>query len=222
MDRQIVDAFNMTVTADITESQALDDDAAQLLNSGNACKKQLTETAEELEKMNTVWRVTKDVYDKNVSNLETALNEAETKYNKKFDRHREKKMIRKVYLEDDIEIKTSGDLKRVAAKIKQEKEVEIKLREEERSKSDYNPLEDERRIQGKAWRRVAKEWVDHDGDTSGLEAQSFDACSNLSTELILLNDEHAEMIRLRALVISLEKQLEGKGFDASPWEIKIN
>ena len=85
--------------------------------------------------------------------------------------------------------------------------MEIKLREEERNKSEtYDPLKDEKRIQGKAWRRVPKdsEWKDSD-DTSGLEVQSFDACSDLSTELILLNDDHAELIRLRAHVINLEK-----------------
>ena len=41
-----------------------------------------------------------EIYQKNIGNLEKAHKEAEVKYNKKFTRHRNKKVFRKVFLED--------------------------------------------------------------------------------------------------------------------------
>ena len=120
-------------------------------------------------------------------------------------------------------------MKKRSTSVREKREEKRKLRLEKRSKEDYNPLTDEERVQGKEWRRKAKEaeWETKDdyGFTSSHEAKSFSGCSCLSTELILFNEEHKvitnlkiEIERLNLIIARLNK---GEDCDHTHYENDI-
>jgi hypothetical protein len=217
------------ITADISDSQALDDDFSKFIMEAFA-KRDLDTDSQTVSKLQESWRIRIENLQDNLRRLEEHLGDSEAQTIRRFSRKTSKssrvmKVAKKFQEDERKKVDDQQERERLQEEQLQAARKEHKLKMsghwQDHAGKRYDELKDPERHMEKIYRQSKKKWDEKDilGYTSGemyTEQGRYQYYLNLEpikTDLIILNfnDELDEIERLNIIILELREKLSRAG-----------